>query len=251
MVRVLPRLWLVLLWLLLATGAVASERARLVVAQEGASVALDPWQRGHLHMYLEQNGIGCALAQKKDPRGELTLRLEVTVGQPTRVTILDETKLLPRSFPGCLRRILRNVQFSDLAPRFRWEGTLRYDDPLPFEVGVTSLYGKMMELTLQHVVIAALAQPAPCMERFFAATPALSMVALASFDVAPSGEVVGLQVTPSTAGPEGTVACVKQQLSTLTFPGKEISGARLRISLLRPVPAGAGVDAPTVILRTK
>src|SRR5580658_5189216 len=170
------RLPIQLLLLLCCFFAQAQARADdapfLRIDQDRATVELPPWQRGHLNMYLEQNGLGCQLAQRRQTHGALKLRLQVRPGRPNQITILDDRSVTPRSFPGCLKRILRNVQFSKLAPDFEWEGTLRYDDFLPYRVQVTSLYGKTLTLTMQHVVIAALAAPAPCMDRFFQATPA-------------------------------------------------------------------------------
>lgn len=221
------------------------------IIRSKASVEFGAWERGHLRMYLEQNGYACMLARKRpEVSGELSLALDVTAGQPVRVTLTDTKKLRPPSFPTCLKEALKRVGFATLAPRFQWEGTLRYEPTAPFEVGVTSLYSKkMMELEMQHVVIAALEQPAPCIERFFSAKPELSVVLTASFDVTLDGALTNLEVKLSTGGPDDIAACVKDQLSALAFPPGQLSGARLRVALLRPTSASSPHDGPVLMGR--
>ena len=66
---------------------------------------------------------------------------------------------------------------------------------------------------------------------------------LASFDVDPSGATAQVEVSASTAGDEQTLACVKQGLGALTFPPGTLTGAKLRIALLRSTrSAGPGVN---------
>lgn len=236
-------------WLLLLLVAALSPRAAaalrppvpMAVERESLSVPLGAWERGHLHMYLEQNGFACMLGAKVKPRGALTLRLEAAAGQPTRVTIVDDRQLAPRAFAACLKGALRRVAFANLAPRFQWEGTLRYAPDNQVEVEVRSLYGKLYELTMQHVIRAALTPSLPCLAPFFQAEPALSQVVLASFDVDPSGATAQVEVSASTAGDEQTLACVKQGLGALTFPPGTLTGAKLRIALLR-IARGAGPE---------
>lgn len=214
----------------------------MAVERESLSVPLGAWERGHLHMYLEQNGFACMLGAKVKPRGTLTLRLEAAAGQPTRVTIVDDRQLAPRAFAACLKGALRRVTFANLAPRLQWEGTLRYAPDNQVEVEVRSLYGKLYELTMQHVISAALTPSLPCLAPFFQAQPALSQVVMASFDVDPAGATAQVEVSASTAGDDQTLACVKQGLSALTFPPGTLTGAKLRIALLR-VSRGAGPEA--------
>lgn len=229
----------------------AAPTAQMSVVTAKSSVDLGVWERGHLRMYLEQNGLGCQLTMKQQTlRGELQLRLDVDGEKPVRATIIDAKKLTPAAFAPCLARILKNVQLHKLAPRFQWEGTLRYDSISPREVNVKSLYGRMYELTMRNVIVAALEQPAACMQRFFTDPRELSVVLLASFDVDESGKLQDLEVKESTAGANDIEACVKSQLTTLSFPAGTLKGARLRIALLRPTTKPPDPNTPTLIIKS-
>lgn len=241
--RPLPCLPLfVLVWLLPLPPAAASLRppVKMAIEQAQSSVPLGAWERGHLAMYLEQNGFGCMLASKQTPKGSLALRIETAAGQPNRITIVNDKGLRPRAFGACLKRMLRRVNFQSLAQELKWDGTLRYDPDNFIEVGVTSLYGQMLELTMEHVVRAALDPAAPCLAPFFHAEPKLSAVLLAQFDVDPTGAPQRVQTTASTVAQPELLTCVSEQLGAIRFPAGALTGARLRLSLLRvqrgPVP---------------
>ena len=74
--------------------------AQLSIVRSTSSVPLGLWERGHLRMYLEQNGYGCQLTMKKTPlRGELSLKLEVEERHAVVTTIVDAKGLKPAAFP--------------------------------------------------------------------------------------------------------------------------------------------------------
>lgn len=242
---------LLLLLLVHTQTAVAAPTAQMTVVSAKSSVELGVWERGHLRMYLEQNGLGCQLTMKKQTlRGELQLRLDVDGEKPVRATIVDAKKLSPAAFAPCLVRILKNVQLHKLAPHFTWEGTLRYDSLSPYEVNVQSLYGRMYELTMRNIIVAALEQPADCMQRFFTDPREISVVLLASFDVDEAGKLRNLEVKESTAGENGIDACVKSQIAPLSFPPGTLKGAKLRIALLRPTTKPPDADTPVLMLKS-
>lgn len=242
---------LLLLSFVFAAKAAAAPIAQMSIVTARSSVELGVWERGHLRMYLEQNGMGCQLTMKKQAlRGELQLRLDVDGEKPVRATIVDTKKLTPAAFAPCLARILKNVQLHKLAPRFQWEGTLRYESLSPYDVKVESLYGRMYELTMRNVIIAALEQPAACMQRFFTDPRELSAVLLASFSVDEEGKLRSLEVKENTAGENQIDACVKSQIAALSFPAGTLTGAKLRISLLRPTTKPPDPDTPTLIMKS-
>jgi hypothetical protein len=220
------------LTLMVAPGAHA-DRTYLSVVGASATPPLGAWERGHLRRYLSANSQACSLPGKKRAAvGDVSVQLDVAGARPPKVAVKTRQPAL-RRFAGCLRAGLGKVSFAALAPAFRWRGTLRLGASPTLKVRIAALQGIDDEEEMEQLALAALEQPAACMDRVFAAEPALSQVVIATLDANETGALRAVEVAESTGGSEETLACVRTQLSALSFRVQRAVHAKLVIALLR------------------
>lgn len=253
-VRLLPRVVLpaaVLVVAVTAPAAAMPPPPDLMIVDARASAALSSWDRGRMRMYLQQNALACTLGSRgAAPRGEVRLVLDVTEKKPTRVKATARSARA-RPIATCLGRLLRHVQFPAPAPSWHWEGTLRFGGA-HMEADVRESDGPIERLAggrvgLENVVLAALEQPADCMDRYFSSPDEVSMVLVATLDTSDDGKLAAIEVKESTAVPEALVRCVRAQLDAIAIPVERPIRARLRIALLRPTTVKPGDDIPMIV----
>ena len=166
-------------------------------------------------------------------------------------TALGKDRALAK-FARCLTRVLADVGMPAAADAYHWQGTVRLDDDAPLVVQKVSwLESGMTEVVLDHVVLAALEQPAACMTAFFTAKEELSATVGATVHVDETGAVRSLDVKERTVPPPGFLECVKAQLGKMSFEPGHPFGVELFLAFLRPTTAKPDDNVATFELSPK
>lgn len=228
--------------------ALAMPRSEMMIVSPTESVELSPAERGRMRMYLQQNTLACSLGRRA-PHGDVRLALDLVNGRPKKVSATTKDAGA-RAAARCLSGVLKRVVFPSPAPRWQWTGVLRLGGPL-IEVDLRDVDGPIEklpggELGVSNAIIAALEHPAPCMERYFSSEEAISMVLVAALDTY-GGKLIVHEVRESTVVPADLVACVADQVASVTLLVERPITARARIALLRPTTAKDD-DAATLII---
>lgn len=223
--------------LLLTTGARALPVPELRLVHPTFPDAMSAYDRGRGRLYLETNSLGCILAQKSTPQGQVTLSFDVRDGKVShpKATTRDA---LARRFARCLPGMLKSVGMPTAPASWRFEATVALGGDY-FDVDVSAIEGPVEKLPasarlLRNILVAALETKAPCTDALFAETPAMSYVLLADGSTAGDGAFSVSNVRESTSVPPNVVACLAERLEAARFTSPAALEGRLRLLVLRP-----------------